>query len=170
MEIMHDVSIQYGKFDNNQNYLLNVWWNLTGHPDVIFHQATMVHDVKTINSSMESKYYKSLFKKMSNYVKQQNSVYFWSNSPRVYENKVPKKFSNWTKNANLHLLNKISFRELLRLQTNSSKSRLNFGLDLNRLSENLPSDAYVDAVHHANQWYNIVAGKLLSMYCVWLGY
>ena len=170
MEIIHDVSIQYGIFDNNQDYLLNVWWNLTGHPHVILHQATMVHDVKTINSTMESKYYKNFFQKMSKYVRKQESVYFWSNSPRVNEDKVPKQFRNWTKNAYLHLLNKNALQELLRFRTYTSKSRLNFGLDLFKLSENLPLRAYSDAVHHANQWYQIVAGKLLSMYCVWLGY
>ena len=168
MEIIYDISVRQGIYDTNQDFLLNIWWNATGHPDVIFHQGTAVHDVKYINSTMESKYYRQFFQKMSRYVEKHRSVYFWSNSPMVREHKVPEQYKSITKNDKLQVLNRVALGELIPLSGKYKKSRLNFGLDLHRLSENLSAEAYNDAVHHKVGWYRNVGGKLLSMYCVWL--
>ena len=92
LETIYDVSIKQDNLKTTQDFLIYNWWKTTGHPNVIFLQATMIHDLQNkFNESMESRYYKDFFSKMSKYTKEQQSVYFWSNSPRVREDLVPEK-------------------------------------------------------------------------------
>ena len=92
LETIYDVSIKQDNLKTTQDFLIYNWWKTIGHPNVIFHQATMIHDLQNkFNESKESTYYKDFFSKMSKYTKEQQSVYFWSNSPRVREDLVPEK-------------------------------------------------------------------------------
>ena len=168
METIFDTSVTQGQFKTNQDYLLSRWWKSTGHPSVIFHQATMVHDFQNhINISAESNYYKLFFRKMSTYAEKHNVVYFWSNSPRVKEQKVPKQFQNWTKNVIINQFNR-KIMDTLRIVCDEMKShRINIGLDLFSLSKGLATNAYIDAVHHTKEWYKMVGVKLISMYSIW---
>ena len=168
LETIYDVSIKQDNLKTTQDFLIYNWWKTTGHPNVIFHQATMIHDLgNRFNESMESTYYKDFFSKMSKYTKEQQSVYFWSNSPKVKEKLVPEDFQNWTKNENVKVYNNRIWNDLLEIKTTQQMSRLNVGLDLYKRSESLKPTAYLDAVHHVSEWYKMIAHQVLSMYCMW---
>ena len=168
LETIYDVSIKRDNLKTTQDFLIYNWWKTIGHPNVIFHQATMIHDLQNkFNESMESRYYKDFFSKMSKYTKEQQSVYFWSSSPRVREDLVPEKFKNWTKNHLVEMFNKRVRSDLLEIRIEQETLKLNVGLDLYKKSESLKPSAYLDAVHHKPEWYKMVAHQLLSMYCTW---
>ena len=128
----------------------------------------MVHDAQNkFNESMISTYYKDFFSKMKVYTAKHNSVYFWSNSPKVREELVPKQHKKWTKNSIVKALNNRVWNDLMDFMIKDQKSRMNVGLDLYKMSETLKPTGYKDAVHHVPEWYKMVAHQLLSMYCMW---
>ena len=168
LETIYDVSIKQGNLKTTQDFLIYNWWKTIGPPNLIFHQATMIHDLENkFDESMESTYYKDFFFKMSEYTKEQQSVYFWSNSPSVREDLVPEEFKNWTKDHLVEMFNKKVLSVLLEIRTEQERLTLNVGLDLYKRSESQKPSAYLDTVHHKPEWYKMVAHQLLSVYCTW---
>lgn len=161
MELIKDVSIlQDGVNKNNQEFLFDVWWHHTRHPNVIFHQATNVHDVCLFNTTLEKEYYKYFFKKLANYTTRHSVFYFFSNSPAVCESKVPMKYRQITTNSRIFEYNNI----ISEVFPNGNKY-IKFGLNLQLLSSKLGCNMYEDGVHNVPSWYRNIAQHLIKQFC-----
>ncbi len=145
---------------STQDFLYHTWWERTGHPNVIFHQATVVHDCRSFKPEEYKLIYHDFFQKVSNYTKKYGSVYFWSNSPRVWPSKVPKIWRNVTHNVNIMRYNTIVIDVIPQ-----DNFHLQKGLDLYAQSEGLNGNDYTDGIHHIPLWYQSVSRQLVQRFC-----
>ena len=146
----------------NPHFLLNIWWNQVGHPDVIFHQASTLHDFKVFSPNGYKQLYIGFFRKMETYTGLHSSVYFWTNTARVAESLVPPAFKAVTTNKRVNTYNTI-----VKNLFPTGVGRVNLGLDLYTMSNVTIISDYIDAVHHHELWFSSISYQLLNKYCAW---